>query len=147
MHERFKNEFKEFGLSLSQVEDKIGVKKNYLSQFINGPRDLPVKWEAPIDAFINEIRQHLKKLDPPPPNPDLLRPWIKIIENYCAGAGIQPEDLVEGYKKLLQLQNIKIQSVVTYEVHTPPKSEEKHINSAPQMSDWATERRKKKLGF
>lgn len=152
MHQRIKDEMKEFNLTLSEIEAKIECPKNYLSQFINGTRDLPKKWEKAIDDFFAGIRQHLKKLDPPPLNPDILRPWIVVVEKYCREvAGIDPEKLVEEHRsQIKEIKALKEKAKVSVINLTPepPKTNYTINTSNPlALSNWAEENRKKKLGL
>lgn len=135
MHQLFKDKFQVLDLKITEVEAKVGCSKNYLSRFINGPQTLPRKWEVKIQAFIDGIEKELKAL--PVKNPDLLRPWIKIVEDYCKGAGIEPEFLVMEHKDLKKSAG------------TPkfvfPKAKE--VAPAPTGNSFMDEQRKKKCGF
>lgn len=152
MHEEFKKKFKELDLKLADVEAKIECPENYLSRFINGPKDLPPKWEKKIRSFVEGIEKELAAM--PVKNPDLLRPWIKIIEEYCLSVGLDPEGLIEAHKKyvaLLKKSPLTIQTgqesskeVKVQDLSAPPASSNYTVNT---LSNWAEENRKKKLGL
>ena len=148
-HKQFQAKFKELSLSLSEVEQKIDCPKNYLSQFINGSRELPKKWENKITEFLDGIKKTLAKLEAPPPNPDLLRPWIKQVEEYCKTIGKDPEGLIEDHKALAGFKRITEAAVGAGKVKiqnlNPDPIKDNHSINA--RSDWMAEQRKKKCGF
>lgn len=150
MHQEFKNEFEKLGLRLSEVEHRIECPKNYLSQFINGTRELPNKWEVKIRTFLAAINKAVEKIEAPTPKLELLKPWVKLMEDYCKTLGMDPESLIEDHKNLKKKIS-ELSKAVKNAPHTqindvannPPKTNHT-INT---MSNWAEENRKKKLGL
>lgn len=83
------------GLKKSEVEEKIGLPLNSLSNFLSGRKELPEKWSNPIRNFIDtkpktmldEIIEDRKQTV-----------WVKKIESFCEKEGIIPQDLTEAYQ-------------------------------------------------
>lgn len=149
MHQEFKDRIERLGLSLYEIEKKIGCSKNYLSQFINGTRDLPKKWEKPIADFIAGVKRAVDKIEEKPANPYVLMPWIKSIEDYCKMIGKDPEGLIEDHKALAGFKRITEAAIGSGKVqiqdlNANPAKGNYAINT---HSDWMAEQRKKKCGF
>jgi transcriptional regulator with XRE-family HTH domain len=148
MHQILKDKFKELSLKLSEVEARIGCPKNYLSRFVNGEgTTLPPKWEKKIQAFIDGIEKELTAL--PVKNPDLLRPWIKQIEDYCTAVGKDPEGLIADHKALAGLKRFAEAAVSSGNVQIQDLTSEhpKSNFAVNTLSNWAEENRKKKIGI
>jgi|ERR1700690_370751 len=149
MHQRFKKEFEALELSFSEVEQAINCPKNYLSRFVNGTGTLPTKWEKPIDDFLAALKKNVEKITDPPPNLELLKPWVKQIEDYCKAIGKDPEGLIEDHKALAGFKRVTEASVSSGKVQIQDLSADlpKTNYTINTRSNWAEEYRKKKLGL
>lgn len=46
-------------LSLYAIERKIGIPRNTLDQVLRGKRNLPDKWEQPLEKFLKDLRDSI----------------------------------------------------------------------------------------
>jgi hypothetical protein len=149
MHEEFKKVFKDKDLSFSTVEEGIKCPKNYLSRFINGPKDLPTKWEKKIREFLKGVAMASNAgIKPKDADKFFQKGWVPLIEKYCLEeAGIDPEKLIEDHRSLKKRVSelTKVAGKVQVANLTPEPAKSNYtINT---LSTWAEENRKRKLGI
>lgn len=147
MHEEFKKVFKDKDLSFSTVEEGIKCPKNYLSRFINGPKDLPTKWEKKIREFLKGVAIASNAgIKPKDADKFFQKGWVPAIEKYCLEeAGIDPEKLIEEHRGLLAANKKKPVLAATPETKVNETS--KPLPETRTTSNWWNEMRNKKLGI
>jgi len=156
MHEEFRNTFKDRDLSFSVVEDGIKCPKNYLSRFINGPKELPAKWEKKIREFLKTTALASKAgIVAKDAEKFFQKAWVPTIENYCLEeAGIDPEGLIEQHRSLKKkvaelsaVQRMPPEAAVQVKDITAAAAKSNVTINTTGRSNWMEEYRKKKLGL
>jgi hypothetical protein len=133
MHEEFKKSFKDNELSFATVEEGIKCPKNYLSRFINGPKELPTKWEKRIREFLKGVIVVAKAgIQPKDAEKFFQKAWVPLIEKYCLEeAGIDPEGLIEQHRSLKK----KVADMAKAPLRT---TTEKEKNNADNKDNWTS---------